>query len=349
MNSEQPSWDKIAAFLAGEMSSEEKHAFESWVSASKENEIYFQEVKAVWKNSNVKLQLHEVETESEWQRLQNRMISSRSLFGGNVWMKIAAAFFMVALAIYGLIIFNLEDDLRISSGDEVMTIYLPDSSRVWLNINSTLTYAQDFGEDDRIVTLQGEAYFDVRHDDGKKFRVNTNYSSVEVIGTSFNMKEDSSTVTLSVEKGKVIFSPAGKKGQEVSTNERITVSNGMLSEKQQASSDDVAWRKMRNPRYEVEKSQATKFLPIKYSWRKNAINQSVVEGSILNTASLAAYSNIVLDITYSNLHGKEKTVQLKIDNSVHAGERITFTKRLFDIFKDTQHMEVKVASAEISE
>jgi transmembrane sensor len=63
---------------------------------------------------------------------------------------------------------------------------LPDGSKVWLNSGSTLTYGQAFG-DLRLVTLEGEAYFEVIKD-RDPFVVNTSLGIVQVQGTSFNVK-----------------------------------------------------------------------------------------------------------------------------------------------------------------
>ena len=49
-----------------------------------------------------------------------------------------------------------------------LKITLADGTRVWLNAQSTLTYASDFGRNDRNVELDGEAYFEVAKN--KKFR-----------------------------------------------------------------------------------------------------------------------------------------------------------------------------------
>lgn len=42
---------------------------------------------------------------------------------------------------------------------------LPDGSLVWLNAGSKVTYSQGFGVDDRKLTLEGEGYFEVAHNE----------------------------------------------------------------------------------------------------------------------------------------------------------------------------------------
>ena len=84
-------------------------------------------------------------------------------------------------------------------------IVLPDSSIVWLNSGSTLSYPQQFGEN-RPVTLAGEAYFEVSKNE-KPFLVSTQYGDVKVKGTSFNVKAyaDDNAFETTLEEGIVTF------------------------------------------------------------------------------------------------------------------------------------------------
>ncbi len=76
-------------------------------------------------------------------------------------------------------------------------ITLSDGTKVWLNAASTLKYPSRFGDDERVVELEGEAYFDVSErwlivDDRyarekMPFLVKTNTQTVEVMGTQFNI------------------------------------------------------------------------------------------------------------------------------------------------------------------
>lgn len=66
---------------------------------------------------------------------------------------------------------------------------LNDGTKVWINAGSTLRYPEQFGEGDRIVQLEGEAYFEVAKTENKsRFLVETDNQTVEVLGTKFNVK-----------------------------------------------------------------------------------------------------------------------------------------------------------------
>jgi ferric-dicitrate binding protein FerR (iron transport regulator) len=66
-------------------------------------------------------------------------------------------------------------------------LVLPDSSTVWLNAGSKLTYQQPFGATERLVTLSGEAYFDVVKKE-QPFIIQTGGARIKVLGTSFNVR-----------------------------------------------------------------------------------------------------------------------------------------------------------------
>ncbi|MGV3762019.1 FecR family protein [Parapedobacter sp.] len=66
-------------------------------------------------------------------------------------------------------------------------LVLPDGTHVWLNAASTLTYAISGTARERLVQLDGEAYFEVARDSDRPFRVTSRGQVVEVLGTHFNV------------------------------------------------------------------------------------------------------------------------------------------------------------------
>jgi ferric-dicitrate binding protein FerR (iron transport regulator) len=84
-------------------------------------------------------------------------------------------------------------------------VQLPDGTQIWLNSASSLTYDTEYNQKDRIVYLQGEAYFEVSSDKEKPFIVKTDDVSVEALGTSFNVKAypDDDYVTATLIEGSV--------------------------------------------------------------------------------------------------------------------------------------------------
>jgi ferric-dicitrate binding protein FerR (iron transport regulator) len=70
----------------------------------------------------------------------------------------------------------------------VFHITLPDGSGVWLNAASTLRYPTSFSAHERIVELNGEAYFDIQPHANAPFKVKAgNNTEILVLGTGFNV------------------------------------------------------------------------------------------------------------------------------------------------------------------
>jgi transmembrane sensor len=66
-------------------------------------------------------------------------------------------------------------------------LVLPDGTRVWVNAASSITYPTAFGGAERLVKLQGEAYFEVVHKAAQPFKVSVGEETIEDIGTAFDI------------------------------------------------------------------------------------------------------------------------------------------------------------------
>lgn len=72
---------------------------------------------------------------------------------------------------------------------KTIPVVLSDGTKVWVNSDSKLAYPSQFDDDDdRVVELVGEAYFDVAHDAKRPFKVKNGGMTVVVHGTAFNVK-----------------------------------------------------------------------------------------------------------------------------------------------------------------
>ena len=76
--------------------------------------------------------------------------------------------------------------LLVPRGGEYQLV-LSDGSSVWVNSDSQLDYPTLFDEDQRVIRLEGEAFFDVAPDPERPFIVETPDMSVVVKGTTFNI------------------------------------------------------------------------------------------------------------------------------------------------------------------
>ncbi|WP_462250749.1 FecR family protein [Ekhidna sp.] len=118
-----------------------------------------------------------------------------------IWKYVSIAASIILVATLAIVSLNDSEPILIEQNTiaaESKTLNLPDGSQVILNANSSVSYSEDW---DRIVTLNGEAFFEVV--EGGKFLVNTSIGSVEVLGTSFNVFARDSTFEVACKTGKV--------------------------------------------------------------------------------------------------------------------------------------------------
>lgn len=113
-------------------------------------------------------------------------------------------------------------------GSKVINMTLSDGSLVWLNAGSSITYPVAFSAKVRKVSIIGEAYFEVKHDDTKPFIVSKGETSVTVLGTHFNVNayNDESEIKVTLMEGSVkVNNTILKPGQQAQVSSVIKVVN----------------------------------------------------------------------------------------------------------------------------
>ena len=90
---------------------------------------------------------------------------------------------------------------------------LPDSTLVFINSGTKLIYDSDFGKKNRQVYLEGEAYFDIKHNSKKLFIVHTFEYDIKVLGTAFNVSAylGDNIHKTSLERGKIAIIDKARK------------------------------------------------------------------------------------------------------------------------------------------
>lgn len=127
----------------------------------------------------------------------------------NTFLRVAAMF-IILLGISFLlknVVFS-PGQLTISGNDlnPKDPYHMEDGSLVYLNKNSNLTISKRFGKKNRKVSLEGEAFFEIKRNEKIPFIITTGKTNTMVFGTSFNIYSDSSEqVSVSVVTGVVEF------------------------------------------------------------------------------------------------------------------------------------------------
>jgi ferric-dicitrate binding protein FerR (iron transport regulator) len=216
----------ILKFLSGSISPEEHRELLSWGKKSTENQRVLEECQAVWALSNKNPPRPDFKTGEEWRRLalsleqiEHKETAERkfdySRFG---FLKIAASVAILLLCAWGLYFVSFNDKVIVrESGIEKTHFFLPDSTEIWLNEESTITYDEDFIKDERVVKLNGEAFFDVKRNKDIPFIILADKAKIRVLGTSFNVKsyDHGPTTEVFVVTGKVSLSTVKKGNQAI--------------------------------------------------------------------------------------------------------------------------------------
>jgi len=124
-------------------------------------------------------------------------------------------------------------------------VILPDGTSVWLNSASSLKFPTRFSGTTREVTLVGEAYFEVFHNDKLPFHVHVKDTKVGVLGTHFNVSayEDDDGVTTTLLEGSVSVSKDKKEFVLKPGQQSVTAGNaGRIVVKSADIEQVMAWR-----------------------------------------------------------------------------------------------------------
>ncbi|KAA0993310.1 FecR family protein [Dyadobacter aurulentus] len=123
-------------------------------------------------------------------------------------------------------------------------VTLHDGSKVWLNASSSIRFPTVFAENNRIVEISGEAYFEVAKDKNRPFSVRFGTSEVEVLGTSFNIMayQDEAASKTTLVEGSVKLKN-GKEFKKLKPGEQGTIQAGSPIRTAQVDTErEIAWK-----------------------------------------------------------------------------------------------------------
>ncbi|MFD2037575.1 FecR family protein [Belliella marina] len=144
----------------------------------------------------------------------------------NNWAwKIAAGLIPFLMLSMAWLYFNQEESWIETSTTfgEFKEFYLPDSSRILLKPNSTIKYLSSFDKN-RLVELEGNAFFDVRKNPKSPFLVHSGALEIKVLGTSFDILSfhDSDESKVTVATGLVAVSEGKRQLALLRTSDQLT-------------------------------------------------------------------------------------------------------------------------------
>ncbi|OFY38409.1 MAG: hypothetical protein A2X18_02765 [Bacteroidetes bacterium GWF2_40_14] len=157
-------------------------------------------------------------TDQAWNRLHSKLeqdgllketvVATQPIFRNAAlkWAASLAILVTATLFIINGVNTSRPEMLSMYNNDENSTYVstLEDGSVVYLAGNSTLSYPKHFKKNKRLVSLKGDAFFEVSKNPDAPFIIETGLMKIEVLGTSFNVKSNGGAYpSLSVNSGVV--------------------------------------------------------------------------------------------------------------------------------------------------
>jgi len=214
----------LARWLSGDATEEERRKVEEWAALSDENREALNDSDKLIESLRQLTIMEGIDSTKAIRKVKRRIGSTekpfRKLFV--YWQRVAA------ILILPLLIYSLYQSFDLGKPDELIwneistpvglrsAFDLPDGTKVWLNGNTRLKYPLQFKGGERLVELEGEAYFEVVSNKQKPFVVDAGEMLVQAVGTSFNVlayPDDLNLETALVE-GKVNLFKETARGRE---------------------------------------------------------------------------------------------------------------------------------------
>lgn len=218
--------------------------FRAWMQRSSRHEEEFRALEAMWGSVPFARAVASLPAD-QYSSARRRSARYQSAIGRRTMGIAAAALLLIGVGIwhYPSIRLRWEADYLTAIGEQAR-IPLPDGSSMVLNSASAV--AIDFEGDHRQVRLlEGEAFFDVRHDPDHPFRVAGHFGEVEVKGTAFSVRRGDSEDVVVLERGRVevarLADPLDH--AKLSPGEMVVASSSALSQVTTVDPERVlAWR-----------------------------------------------------------------------------------------------------------
>ena len=191
----------ILKYIKGELTFSEKKDFLDWVDSSDANKEQYRQLRKLWDLSLLTGKYADKNHNKAYRQIQSQIKKAHNFKGiqqnkpYRFFLKLieTAAIVIITLGI-SWYFFNRPDweppvayhNIEVPTGQRVK-LTLSDGSTVWLNAGTKFTYPDRFSVTERHVVLNGEAQFNIAHNEKHPFVVQTSTYSAKVLGTKFNV------------------------------------------------------------------------------------------------------------------------------------------------------------------
>ncbi len=281
--------DEIIRLLRGELNDSQKNMLFMQMEHDKVLRDLYIEHKNLWVKTGAQPVLTEVERKDDFVHIWKKVSgpSKRMVIG---YFTRYAAIAVIALMIGSLAGYFINGQLiternqtaaiyTFSSGDRsISEVTLPDGSTLKLNAQSKITFQQDLQSKHRLVTLEGEAYFDVMHDEESPFIIDFGELKIIDLGTAFNVKayKEQANIVTTLFEGAVDMVVGGSKkaslvpGQKANYNK----SDSQVQVSTSVQTDELAWIRDRFVFHDVPLKTVMNELALWYGMRVSWQNET---------------------------------------------------------------------------
>lgn len=234
----------ISKYLNHEANTEEITVVDEWINASDDHKSEMEKLKKAWELATAGIGIQEWDTPKSKEQFLLKVIQTQSnaikdketaLHTSKILMRRMMRYAALAILLIGIssvLVYHYTSNqdgtvftqMAVAKGSKSQ-MTLPDGSKVWINADSRIKYANNFNQDERSIYLEGEAYFEVAKNPHKAFKVHAGGLVVQALGTVFNVKAypDEKVIETTLVEGSVSVELNNKPGQRtiLKPNEQV--------------------------------------------------------------------------------------------------------------------------------
>ncbi|WP_293713657.1 FecR domain-containing protein [uncultured Parabacteroides sp.] len=220
MDEKQIPYELLAKYLSRQCTSTEREEIDRWLKEDSDHHILLEKLRRQWEGARIDTSAFVVPDKAAvWNNIQNRIqrkIKQVPMYSRSLLIRVSTVAAVIALVLgFSLsFLFNNQDEswqaaqfenVIMAPPGQKTQLVLPDGTLVWLNSGSRLSYNYQYSTRDRVVNLEGEAFFDVKKDTQYPFIVKAGEVDVKVHGTAFNVSAyaDEENIMVALLRGKV--------------------------------------------------------------------------------------------------------------------------------------------------
>lgn len=178
----------------------------------------------------------EFNASSSYDRLLTTLETKQKRTHWRTYAASIAAVLVIGFLTYTTVFSNQPSQYSTQIGEK-LAFSLPADSQVRLNAGAVLSYDKENWSNERAVSLQGEAYFDVTS--GAPFVVTTSQATITVVGTKFNIAQHKDFLKVACYEGKINVQ-IGNMKYALSQGEQLSLINNKL-EREDLASPNPSW------------------------------------------------------------------------------------------------------------